>query len=224
MLSVVIPVYNEKKTVLDILEKVKAASLKKEIIVVDDGSTDGTSEILEKNSKGNFILIKHPSNMGKGSAIRTALKHTSGDMIIIQDADLEYNPADYVRLVQPIITGEAGAVYGSRNLGNNKKGSALYYWGGMFLSSLANFLYGLSITDEATCYKIIRTDILKDLDLECRHFEFCPEVTAKLGKRKIKIVELPISYIPRLHKDGKKIGVKDGIVAAWILIKYKFIK
>jgi glycosyltransferase involved in cell wall biosynthesis len=224
-LSIIIPVYNEEKTIKELVEKVKKVKLpiKKEIIVVDDCSKDRTPEILKK-IKG-IKIVRHPGNknLGKGSAIRTGLKSITGDIVIVQDADLEYNPEDYRKLVEPIIKGKAKVVYGSRNLGDKHKHSYLsYYMGGVFLSKLANLIYGIKITDEATCYKMIRTDIIKSLNLKCERFEFCPEVTAKLAKKGIKILEIPISYSPRKITEGKKIRWKDGVEAIWTLIKYRF--
>jgi len=224
-LSIIVPVFNEENTINEIVRQVENASLSisKEIIVVDDDSLDETREKLEKLKKEiNFILIKHQRNQGKGAAIRTGISKATGDFILIQDADLEYNPQEYSILLEPLLKGEAEVVYGSRNLGKNKRGSWSFFWGGKLLTFLANLLYGLSITDEATCYKVFRTDLLKSLDLRCRGFEFCPEVTAKVAKKGIKIHEVPISYNPRSRKEGKKIKWKDGIKATWILIKLKF--
>lgn len=219
-LSVIIPVYNEAETIVEIIRKVKAVPLDKEIIVVNDCSLDGTEEILANIS--DLKIIKHEKNRGKGAAIRTGLKEVSGDIVIIQDADLEYEPNDYLKLIVPIESGQTEVVYGSRNLAINKSGKKIYKWGGIFLSRLANFLYGLNITDEATGYKVFKTKLLKNLDLKCERFDFCPEVTAKLGRNKYKIIEVPISYNPRSRVQGKKIQLSDGLKAAWLLIKYKF--
>jgi len=219
-LSVIIPVYNEINTIAEIIERVKGVPIEKEIIVVDDGSTDGTRERMGNIS--GIKVLKHKSNLGKGVAIRTGLALAKGELTIIQDADLEYDPNDYLKLIEPIDKGEADAVYGSRNLGNNKSGAKAYKWGGIFLSHLANLLYGLRITDEATCYKLFKTDILKSLNLKCQRFEFCPEVTAKLAKRKYRIKEIPIFYTPRSLSEGKKIGWTDGLSAIFTLIKLRF--
>lgn len=226
LLSVIIPVYNEKRTVLEIIKRIKKVKINKEIILVDDYSKDGTREILKKIKARNIHVLFHDKNYGKGHAIRTGLKKVSGDMIIIQDADLEYNPADYLKLVKPVIEGKAKVVYGSRNLGKGKheKSSLSFYLGGVFLSKLANFLYGTRITDEATCYKLFRNDVIKNLNLKCEKFEFCPEVTAKIARRRIPIIEIPISYHPRNIKEGKKIRWADGVEAIWTLIKYRFVK
>jgi len=248
-LSIIIPVYNEKNTILKILQRIKEVDLgdiEKEIVIIDDYSIDGTREILKEftekhgyqqksaeNYPSNSVdisdnqslilkVIYHNENLGKGSAIRTGIKYITGDIVLIQDADLEYDPQDYQKLIQPILDGEYKVVYGSRNLGNNKKSGFVYYIGGRFLSTLANLLYGTNITDEPTCYKVFKADVLKNLDLKCGRFEFCPEVTAKVARQGIKIHELPISYQPRSVKEGKKIKFKDAVQAAWTLIKYKF--
>lgn len=217
-------------------ERVKAVRLEKEIIVVDDGSTDGTREILERveserleaeattSSENTCIkIIYHQKNQGKGTAIRTALKFVTGDIIVIQDADLEYNPQNYHKLVEPIVNGQAKVVYGSRILKNLKRKSYWrYYWGGKFLTFIANFLYKADITDEPTCYKVFEASVLRNLNLKCRGFEFCPEVTAKVRKQGYKIYEVPIDHNPRSLREGKKIRCWDGLVALWTLIRYKF--
>jgi len=219
-LSVIIPVYNEVNTIAKIIERVKRVLIEKEIIVVDDGSTDGTRGKID--SVPGIKILKHETNRGKGAAIRTGLAFAFGELVIVQDADLEYDPNDYLELIKPIEEGVADVVYGSRNLGNNKSGMKAYKWGGVFLSHLANLLYGLRITDEATCYKLFKTDILKGLSLKCQRFEFCPEVTAKLAKRKYRIKEVPISYNPRSFAEGKKIKWTDGVLAIFYLIKFRF--
>lgn len=226
-LSIIIPVFNEEKTIEALIKKVEAISLpiEKEIIVVDDGSSDNTKEILLKlRNQFNFIFKEHKENRGKGAAIKTGLQETSGDIILIQDADLEYDPNDYQKLIEPFLNQKAEVVYGSRQLGKNKRGSWSFYWGGRVLTLVANLLYGLKITDESTGYKVFKREIIENLDLESEGFEFCPEVTAKIGKRGIKIYEVPISYQPRSKKEGKKIRWKDGLKALWVLIKYKFKK
>lgn len=214
------PVYNEAGTIAEIIRRVKAVPLDKEIIVVNDCSNDGTEEILSCIS--GLKIIKHEKNLGKGAAIRSGLVAASGQAVIIQDGDLEYDPNDYLKLLEPILAGRIEAVYGSRNLAANKSGKKIYKWGGIFLSHLANFLYGLKITDEATCYKVFRTGLLKSLNLKCERFDFCAEVTAKLGRNGHKIIEVPISYNPRSRAQGKKIRPKDGLKAVWLLVKYKF--
>lgn len=225
-LSVLIPVYNEEKTIGAIIAKLDRVGLDKELIIVDDGSSDGTKEILRKLSEGgrrDIIIKTHPKNRGKGAAIRTALAEATGDLVVVQDADLEYDPNDFPRLIEPILSGRTEVVYGSRNLSLNKKGRKLYELGGIFLSKLANLLYGLNITDEATCYKVFTAAAIKGLDLRCEKFEFCPEVTAKLAKKKYKIIEVPISYYPRDRSAGKKLKLSDGLSAGWTLLKYRFL-
>ncbi|MCM8764573.1 MAG: glycosyltransferase family 2 protein [Candidatus Omnitrophica bacterium] len=224
-LSIIIPVYNEVATIEAVVDRVLAVPIEKEIVVVDDGSTDGTTEVLERilnGKKNNIKVIFQPENQGKGSAIRRGLLEATGDVVVIQDADLEYDPMDFLSLIKPIEEGRTDVVYGSRVLGKNPKSSISFYLGGRFLSSLTNLLYCTSITDEPTCYKMFRSNLIKSIDLRCRGFEFCPEVTAKIARRKIKILELPISYKPRTPKEGKKIRWKDGVIAIWTLIKYRF--
>lgn len=225
-LSIVIPCYNEEKTIAEVLRRVNEINLNsvtKEIIVVNDGSTDSSSQILQGlKEKYNFIFLNHPKNLGKGQAIKTALDSASGDYIIIQDADLEYNPKDYKKLLDYALTNKAEVVYGSRRL-SGEYSHFSFYLGGILLTRLANLLYGIRITDEATGYKLFKTETLKSIDLNCKGFEFCPEVTAKIAKKKIRIYEMPINYTPRHKKEGKKIKWSDGFLALWTLIKYKFI-
>jgi dolichol-phosphate mannosyltransferase len=222
-LSVIIPAYNEEKTISTILEEVLAVPIDKEVIVVNDASNDQTGKILDGfAANGKIRIITHPSNSGKGSAIRTGIKHATGDIIIIQDADLEYDPNDYQAVIQPIIDGKTAVSYGSRLSGaRNKHSYVSFYLGGRLLSLLANFLYGSNITDEPTCYKAFKADLLKSIPLECTRFEFCPEITAKVLRRKLEIYEVPIHYYPRSKEEGKKIRWSDGIEAIWTLIKYK---
>ena len=223
-LSVIIPIYNEIGTLKEILKRVEAVDLDKEIIIVDDGSSDGSAEILKEiEEKNNDIKVfYHQRNMGKGAAIQTGIKYITGDIIIIQDADLEYDPGDYRRLIEPIVEGKAAVVYGSRNLRNNKRSYFRYYWGGRLLTWFTNRLYGARLTDEPTCYKTFRADVLKKIELECSGFEFDPELTAKVCKLGYEIKEVPISYNPRKLEEGKKIRWTDGLVALWTLIKCKF--
>jgi len=225
LLSVIIPVYNERDTILKILEKVKSVKIDKEIIIVDDFSTDGTREILEslKGKDEKLKIIFQKKHVGKGFAIRTALKFVEGEIVLIQDADLEYDPNEYPKLIEPILEGKAKVVYGSRVLKKNPKASIIFYIGGRFLSFLTNLLYGTNITDEPTGYKVFSTDVLKSIDLKCLGFEFCPEVTAKVAKKGYKIYEVPINYNPRSIKEGKKIRFKDALKAVFTLIKYRFI-
>ena len=227
-ISVIIPAKNEERTIAEIIRRVKAVNLTKEIIVIDDASTDKTGHILDKVSQeqdsGNPIkVIRHLQNQGKGAAIRTGLKEAVGDIVIIQDADLEYDPQDYAGLIQPIIDGKTSVVYGSRCLSKNRISSPGFFLGGKLLSFLTNLFYRAGITDEPTCYKVFRREVLQNLDLKCRRFEFCPEVTAKVRKKGYKIYEVPIRYYPRKIKEGKKIRFSDGISAVWTLVKYRFV-
>lgn len=237
-LSIIIPAYNEERYIREILEKVKKVDLKhlnlvKEIIVVDDGSKDKTTAIAAKVN--GIKLISHVKNSGKGAAIRTGLKHATGDIILIQDADLEYNPAEIAKVVKPIADGKAAVVYGSRYLDPIQKSRnksflrkvhrnayQLFYLGGRAITAITNLLYNARITDEATCYKAFRADVIKSIRLRCNRFEFCPEVTAKVSKRGYKIIEVPITYMPRSFEEGKKIKMRDGIEAVWTLLKYRF--
>ncbi|MCB0193957.1 MAG: glycosyltransferase family 2 protein [Anaerolineae bacterium] len=226
-LSIIIPVYNEAATLDEIISRVRATKLADEIIVVDDGSSDGSLEILkslENSDHPQLTIMKHERNQGKGAAMRTGLTAVTGDLVLVQDADLEYDPADYPALLTPFETDPSiQVVYGSRNLRSNPRSTFAFYWGGRMLSWVANWLYGANITDEATGYKIIATELLRDLDLQTNGFEFCPELTAKLLKRGVKIIEVPISYRPRSWEDGKKINWFDGVIAIWTLVKYRFL-
>jgi glycosyltransferase involved in cell wall biosynthesis len=224
-LSIIIPVYNEESTLEEIIGRVRATRLAHQIIVVDDGSTDASVAILarlRKASEPALCLVRHKQNRGKGAAVRTGLAAVTGDLVLVQDADLEYDPADYPALLAPFTDPEVEAVYGSRNLQGNPKSSFTFYWGGRLLSWVTNWLYGSHITDEATGYKVIKTKLLRDLGLDTDGFEFCPEVTGKLLQRGIPIREVPISYNPRSWQDGKKIQWRDGLIAIWTLIKYRF--
>lgn len=222
-LSIIIPAFNEEKTINEIIKRVKAQklSISKEIIVVDDGSKDNTYVIL-KEIKG-ITLLKHENNKGKGRAIRTGLAKATGEIVLIQDADLELTPKDYPALIKPILEGKSDVVFGSRIIGNPKiKNNPLFYFGGRMVTLAANLIYNIRITDEPIGYKVFRTELLRSLNLKCEGFEFCPEVTAKVAKRKIKIIEVPVSYFPRTVSEGKKVGVRDGFEAVWTLIKYRF--
>lgn len=225
-LSIIIPVFNEENTIEEIVRRVERVSLplEKEIIVVDDGSFDNTKKILKKLKQHyNFILEEHQENQGKGAAVRTGVKKATGDFVIIQDADLEYNPNEYPRLIKTLLNGEAEIVYGSRNVYQNPRFSKIYFLGGKFLTLIFNFLYGVKLTDINTGYKIFRKGILESLDLKEKKFCFCEEVTAKAVKKRYKIKEIPIHYIPRSFKEGKKIRWwRDGFKGLFTIIKYRF--
>lgn len=241
-LSVIIPVYNEKDSIGTIIKKVAETPYEKEVIVVDDASNDGTRELLGKiaASSKNLKVYYHDINKGKTAAIRTALGHVTGDIIVIQDGDLEYSPSDYKQLIEPIASGAADVVYGSRFLHINKY-LFMWHWflnkflgrhyeirylshflGIEFLNFLAFILYGVRTSDIATGYKVFRYDAIKDIKLETDRFEFCYEITAKVAKKGIKIKEVQINYHPRTSLQGKKITWKDGIWASWALLKYRF--
>lgn len=219
--SIIIPVYNEEKTIEKILKKVLGSPIKKEVIVVNDGSTDETLKILGKYKK-EITYVSHQKNLGKGRAIRTGLKYVSGEIVLIQDADLEYDPSDYQNLIKPIIEKKAKVVYGSRWLGKRKVKLSVFYLGTRLLTWITNLLYGTKITDESCGYKVFNTKLLKSLKLESRGFEFCPEVTAKLARKGIQITEVPIKYTPRSMSEGKKIKWRDGIMALYTLVRYRF--
>jgi glycosyltransferase involved in cell wall biosynthesis len=230
-LSILIPAYHEQATIAEVLRRVSQVNVEplgfeKEIIVCDDGSRDQTSAEIARvaNELGGIRLVCHPANRGKGAAIRTALQHATGDYVLIQDADLEYDVADYPAMLKAVRQG-ADVVYGSRFM------TAAYpsgmqvanFMANKILTITSNLLYGHDITDEATCFKVIRTDLLKGLNLTCQRFEFCPEVTAKLGLRKIRIVEVPIAYRARDSAAGKKVRWTDGVQAFWVLVRHRIV-
>lgn len=224
-LSVIIPCYNERATIARVVDQVLAVGRADEIIIVDDGSTDGTREILGQIAQNsNVTVLYHATNCGKGAAVRTGIAQATGDIILIQDADLEYDPRDYPALLQPIEEGRATVVYGSRFLGGPRK--AMLFWhtvGNRLLTLITNILYDTILTDMETGYKVFRADVIKNLPLHSRRFEFEPEVTAKVLKRGHRIFEVPITYTGREYTEGKKITWKDGPIAAWTLIKYRFV-
>lgn len=227
-LSIIIPVYDEKSTILQILDRVAEAPLPKEItakeiIAVDDGSTDGTRELLEKARRDGVTVLLHDKNRGKGAAIRTALERADGDIILIQDADLEYDPRDYPTLLTPIIENRVKVVYGSRFIGSRM---AMFFWhmlANKMLTLMTNILYDAILSDMETGYKAFRADVIKSIPLHSRRFDFEPEITAKVLKRGNRIYEVPISYFGREYREGKKIGLKDGFVAVWTLLKYRIV-
>ena len=226
-LSIVIPVYNEIDTLEEILAQVKAVELKfeKEIILIDDYSTDGSRDLLkqiESQRESGVSVDYHSANKGKGAALRTGFQSVTGDVTIIQDADLEYDPKDYPKLLQPIIDGDADVVYGSRFTEGRQTGLLLSYIANRFLTTLSNFVNGLSLTDMETCYKVFRTSILSEIQLKSDRFGFEPEITAKLARKNYRFVEIPINYRGRHFTEGKKIGWKDGVAAIGPIIPYRF--
>ncbi len=230
-LSIIIPAYNEAGTIRQILDKTINVSLiediRKEIIIVNDCSTDNTREValayMKDHQESNIILVSQEKNRGKGAAIRKGIEYLTGDYVIIQDADLEYNPEDYNSLLRLLIDDDLKVVYGSRFLKKtNKHSYQTFYWGGRLVTWVANILFCQRLTDEPTCYKLFKTDFIQAIPLKCNGFEFCPEITAKIARRGIKIREVPIGYYPRSIEEGKKIKWTDGVEAVWTLIKYRF--
>ena len=224
-LSVIMPVYNEERTIQEIVKRVLEVPLEKELVIVDDCSNDRTSELLKVYvNKAEIKVLRHEKNQGKGAAIRTGIQAATGDMIIIQDADLEYDPAEYPILVKPIVEGRADVVYGSRFLGLHRVFFFYHYLGNKFLTFLTNFLYNTMLTDMETCYKVFRAEVLKEITIHSNRFNFEPEITAKVFKqRKLRIYELPISYYGRDYSEGKKIGLRDVLPAIWAILKYRVV-
>jgi glycosyltransferase involved in cell wall biosynthesis len=220
-ISVVIPVYNEKQWVRELVRRVQAVPIPKEIILVDDCSTDGTRDTLKELQQECVKVILQPKNQGKGAALRTGFQHATGDVIIVQDADLEYDPAEYPKLIQPILEGKADVVYGSRFIGETHR--VLYFWhmiGNKLLTMASNLFTNLNLTDMETCYKVFRREVLDGMVLKSDRFGFEPEFTAKIAKKNLRIYEIPISYSGRTYEEGKKIGLKDGIQAMFCIIRY----
>lgn len=224
-LSVIIPVYNEKNTINEILIRVQAMDMVDEIIVVDDGSIDGTREILqEMDGDGPIKVVYHEKNQGKGAAVVTGIKNSEGDVILIQDADLEYDPRDYPELLKPIEEEIADVVYGSRFLGGPRRPTMFWHMvANKMLTLMTNILYDNILTDMETGYKVFRRDVVSDMTIHARRFDFEPEFTAKIMKRKVRIFEVPICFNPRDYDEGKKIQFKDAVEAVWTLIKYRFV-
>jgi glycosyltransferase involved in cell wall biosynthesis len=224
ILSIVIPIYNERETLETLIAKVNAVDYDKEILLIDDFSTDGTREILKKyENKEGFQVLYHDRNQGKGAALRTGFSNVNGDIIIIQDADLEYNPADYGTLIEPILDGRADVVYGSRFLGGPHR--VLFFWhsiGNMVLTTFSNMLTNINLTDMETGYKVFTKKVNDTLSFKCNRFGFEPEFTAKVAKNNFRIYEVPISYNGRDYSEGKKITWKDGVAAIWYIFKFKF--
>ncbi|GMV36931.1 MAG: hypothetical protein AMXMBFR61_14390 [Fimbriimonadales bacterium] len=225
LVTVIIPVYNEAATIREVIRRVEAAPFEKEILIVDDGSTDGTSARAEEVASDRVRVIRLEQNAGKGAAIRAALPHVRGRAVIIQDADLEYDPEDIPALVRDILEGRAAAVYGNRFHHGFPAGMAFANRAiNRILAAMVTVLYGHRLSDEATCYKAFRTDVLVNMKLTCRRFEFCPEVTAKALRAGHRIAEKPIRYVPRTKSAGKKIRWWDGVIAIWTLIKFRFVR
>jgi len=224
LLSVVIPVYNEEETLGEIVRRVEATPFRKEIILVDDASTDGSRDILKgMEGREGIRVLYHEKNRGKGAALRTGFAATKGDIVLIQDADLEYDPADYPVLLKPILDGRADVVYGSRFLGGPHR--VLLFWhrvGNLFLTTLSNMMTNLNLTDMETCYKVFRGDIIRSIPIRCDRFGVEPELTAKIARRRLRVYETPISYSGRDYAEGKKITWRDGIAALWHIFRFRF--
>jgi glycosyltransferase involved in cell wall biosynthesis len=226
LLSILIPVYNESATIAATIARVRAVDLpmSREIVAVDDGSTDGTWPLLVSLEGPDMRLLRHESNLGKGSALRTALAAASGDYCVVQDADLEYAPDDLPAIVAPLLAGEADMVYGSRFLGRPERMKPVFRFGNWVLAWTASLLFGRRVSDEATCYKAFRTSLLKSMNLHCTGFEFCPEVTAKGLRARVRFREVPIRYEARGANEGKKLTWRHGAQAVWTLVKYRFVR
>jgi len=224
-LSVVMPVFNEKETIREILAQVQAVGLVSQIVVVDDGSTDGTREVLQDEAARDpmMTLVLHDRNRGKGASVRSGIKQATGDIVIIQDADLEYDPRDYATLIRPIQEGRVKVVYGSRFLGPRKDMLFWHMLGNKLLTLVTNVLYDSTLSDMETCYKVMRADVAKSLNIKSDRWGIDPEITAKVLRRGNRIFEVPISYYGREYYEGKKISWRDGFVVLWTLIKYRFV-
>jgi glycosyltransferase involved in cell wall biosynthesis len=223
LLSVVMPAFNEQATIEEVITRVLAIPHRVQLIVVDDGSTDGTRDILARlQSAHGFTLVLQPANQGKGAALRRGFQEVAGQMVVIQDADLEYSPEELPGLVELIAAGRADVVYGSRFLGRHRVFLFTHYLGNCALTWMTNILYNTMLTDMETCYKVMRTEVLRSMALQSNGFGIEPELTAKIFKRGYRVYEVPISYDGRGYDEGKKIGWRDGVVAVWTLLKYRF--
>jgi glycosyltransferase involved in cell wall biosynthesis len=222
--SIIIPVFNEFKTILQVIDAVESLPISKQVIVVDDGSTDGTRDLLRRrHGTGGFHVVMQPRNQGKGAAIQTGIQYATGSVVIVQDADLEYSPQDILQVVKPILDGESDVVFGSRYLGNSHQDqSFIHRLGNAFLTGFSNWMTNQKLTDMETCYKAFRRELIQGIAIEQKRFGFEPEITAKIAKKKIVIREVPIGYRSRTWKEGKKIGVKDLVNTLWCIVKYRF--
>jgi glycosyltransferase involved in cell wall biosynthesis len=230
LLSIVVPCYNEKHTIVPLLERVLSASLpekvEREVIVVDDCSTDGTQDTLKSISDPRVRMVRHEKNLGKGAALRTGFGHATGEVVVVQDADLEYNPNEYGKLLKPILDGRADVVYGSRFMTTDER-RVLYYFhyiGNRFLTFASNVFTNMNLSDMETCYKMFKSDVLEKITIRENRFGFEPEITAKIARLKCRVYEVGISYSGRTYEEGKKIGLRDGIRALWCIVKYNVFK
>jgi glycosyltransferase involved in cell wall biosynthesis len=225
-LSVIVPVFNERNTVAEIVRRMRSVELpvEREIVIVDDGSDDGTRDVLTQLRDSTVRVVAHGANRGKGAAIRTGLENVSGDVVLVQDADLEYDPEDWPKLLAPVLKGRARVVYGSRFTGERRNMLFMHWVGNRFLSFVTNVLYNSTLSDMETCYKLFERDVLDGMQLQAERFDFEPEFTAKVLRRGIRIYEVPISYAGRELYEGKKITWRDGVTALWTLVKYRFVK
>ena len=225
-LSVIVPVFNERNTVVEIMRRMRAVELpiEREFIVVDDGSSDGTQQVLSQLGDSTVKIVKHTANQGKGAAIRTGLGHVTGDLVLIQDADLEYDPEDWPKLLAPIFRGKATVVYGSRFTGERRNMLYLHWVGNRMLSLVTNILYNTTLSDMETCYKLFDRRVLDGITIRSNKFDFEPEITAKILRQKVRIYEVPISYTGREFEEGKKITWRDGFAALYALVKFRFVQ